>query len=321
LPPFIRDKVNFERPYFHTGIDYTGHMFVKYGDTVTKMYMLVFTCLCIRSIHIELLPSMSCKDFLLAFTRFTNIYSVPSSIYSDNASTFLQGMGILSKSHIDSDFQSFLLKNSIKHYRIPLYAAWAGSAWERLIRTIKSCLYKVLGRKRVEYFTLLTILSDIENAVNSRPLTYNDNLSSILCPNSFLKCESGRSIIYGSVAGEEIPKPTRKDLMASLGQREDMLASFKDLWYEDYLLSLRENSRDVFQKDWENKVKINEVVLISSTTKSRAWWQLGLITELNVGRDGLVRSAKVKRADRTEALYPISMLHPLEISSESGSSL
>ena len=134
-----------------------------------KMYLLVFTCLNVRAIHLELLPDMTCEQFLLAFIRFSNVHCIPSKIYSDNASTFLQAMGILSKTNIDNDFVSYLSKNNIAHVRIPLYSAWIGSMWERMIRTIKLCLNKTVGRKRLEYFTFLTVLTDVCNAVNSRP--------------------------------------------------------------------------------------------------------------------------------------------------------
>ena len=314
---FNKDKVNFQKPFNHTGIDFTGHVYVKFGDNSTKMYLLVFTCLNIRAIHIELLPSMTCKDFLLAFTRFCNMYGIPNSIYSDNASTFLQAMGIISHSHVDNDFSSYLIKNSIKHVRIPLYSAWVGSAWERMIRTIKSCLYKTLGRKHYEYFTLLTLLSDIVNSINSRPLTYLDSTDlSVLTPNCFIKSDSGRSVIFGHTGGSELSVPYRKDLVKALELREDMFSRFKDMWIDEYLPSLRENSRDLYQKDWENLVKLGDVVLISSSVKPRSHWQLGRVVALSPSGDGKVRSVTLKKADGTEAVHSINLLHPLEISAE-----
>ena len=115
-------------------------------------------------------------------------YSIPDSIYSDNASSFLQALGIISDSLIDNDFSSYLVKNSIRHVRIPLYSAWIGAAWERMIRTIKNCLYKTLGRRHVDYFVLVTLLSDIQNSINSRLLTYIDSESlDVISPNSFFK--------------------------------------------------------------------------------------------------------------------------------------
>ena len=158
------------------------------------MYILVFTCLNVRAIHLELLPDMSCAQFLLAFVRFANLHCIPDKVYSDNASTFLLAMGILKNSSIDDDFSEYLTKNNVKHIRIPFYSAWIGSMWERMIRSIKSCLSKTVGRKQLEYFNFKTVLSDVTNALNSRPLTYrnNDDPSyDVLTPNSFLKLDNG----------------------------------------------------------------------------------------------------------------------------------
>ena len=211
---FISDKVNFRKPYQNTGIDYTGHLFVKINGKVEKMYMLIFTCLNVRSVHIELLPNMSCQQFLLAFTRFCNLYTIPDTIYSDNASTFLQALGIISNSKLNSDLDAYLARINIKHVKIPLYAAWIGAAWERMIRTIKASLHKAVGRKQLEYFQLITLLSDIENAINSRPLTYRDNDDhsySVLTPNSFFKFDTGRSLVFGSISGSDIHAPTARN--------------------------------------------------------------------------------------------------------------
>ena len=74
---YIKDKVNFISAFQHTGVDYTGHVFVKLGDNVHKMYILLFTCLNTRAIHLELLPDLTCQNFLLSFIRFCNLLRHP----------------------------------------------------------------------------------------------------------------------------------------------------------------------------------------------------------------------------------------------------
>ena len=78
----------------------------------------------------------------------------------------------------------------IKLYPIPAYASWMGGVYERQIKTVKQCLYKTLGKAKIKYFELLTVLSDIQNSINNRPLTYvyNDvNEIEPLTPNKILK--------------------------------------------------------------------------------------------------------------------------------------
>ena len=85
LPAF---RVNLIRPFEHCGIDYTGHIMVKNGEVEVKYYMLIFTCLNTRACHIDLLPDMSAEHFVLALIRFSNLYGISDSLYSDNAATF-----------------------------------------------------------------------------------------------------------------------------------------------------------------------------------------------------------------------------------------
>ena len=314
---FIKDKVNFTKPFQHTGVDYTGHFFVKMGDVVSKFYLLVFTCLSIRAIHLELVPSMSTSDFLLAFVKFCNIYNAPFSLYSDNASTFSQATKVLNSSNVDDPLTEYLEKNSIKHVKIPVYSAWIGSAWERLIRTIKSSIYKCVGRRKLEYHQFVSLLSDIQNSVNSRPLTYRDydvNNLDVLTPNSFLKLGLTKELKFDSVSSSDIEFPNRKKLISTLENRDELFSKFKELWYESYLLSLREFSRDVFQNDWINKIKIGDIVLINSPIKIRAFWPLGRVVELLTGNDGKTRCVRVRRACSGEEVYSINHLYPLELS-------
>ena len=153
--------MNLIKPFNHIGVDYTGHFWVKdevSGGTV-KMFVLIFTCLNIRAVHFELLPDMSTWNFVLAFKRFYNMYSLPQILYSDNAKTFIKRGSILESSLQAKEFQDELEKLDIRHIRIPLY-----SAWERLIKVLKNCLFKTIGRSRLSYFELLTTLSNIKLA-------------------------------------------------------------------------------------------------------------------------------------------------------------
>ena len=148
---------------------------------------------------------------------------------------------------------------NIKHIRIPLYSAWVGSTWERLIRVVKSCLYKVIGRGSIQYFELLTIVSDIQKAINSRPLTYrcsNDDMLEIITPNCFLQPLSEANLLLKSDDSAIWTKdpPSNSDICESLNMRVKSVDKFRDLWYQDYLLSLREQCKDLYNVDFSNKI-------------------------------------------------------------------
>src|SRR5262249_14137376 len=154
-----------------------------------KMYILIYTCLNIRAVYLDLLPDMSTLSFLMSFQRFSNIYGIPNSLYSDNAKSFVAAGDLLGQAMESEMFKEHLNKLNIRHCKIPVYSAWVGSTWERMIRVVKNCLYKTVGRAKQSYFEFLTILTNIANTINQRPLTYRDSSNDleVITPNSFIK--------------------------------------------------------------------------------------------------------------------------------------
>ena len=49
-----------------------------------------------------------------------------------------------------------------------------GGFYERMIGITKSCLKKVMGKALLTFEELQSIITEIENALNSRPSTYID---------------------------------------------------------------------------------------------------------------------------------------------------
>ena len=74
-----KHRVNFIKPFQHTGVDFTGHLWVKneHEENIkmehkenVKMYLLIFTCLHVSwAVHIELVPDMSTHSFVVAFFK------------------------------------------------------------------------------------------------------------------------------------------------------------------------------------------------------------------------------------------------------------
>ena len=79
--------MNLVKPFNHVGVDYTGHFWVKdeLSDKSVKMFILVFTCLNIRAAHFELLRDISSENFILAFQRFCNLYTVMPQMHLKNS--------------------------------------------------------------------------------------------------------------------------------------------------------------------------------------------------------------------------------------------
>jgi hypothetical protein len=104
---------------------------------------------------------MSVEGFLRGFKRFIASRGVPEIIINDNFKTF--------KSR---EVKRFMLGHGIKQRFILPASPWWRGFYERLVRTVKSCLKKTLGRTYTTFEELQTILCDVEIAINNRPLAY-----------------------------------------------------------------------------------------------------------------------------------------------------
>ncbi len=66
-------------------------------------------------------------------------------------------------------------------------APWWGGFFERLIKSTKRCLRKIVGQGKLYYDELRTVLVEMEAVINSRPLTYlsAEDLDEPLTPSHF----------------------------------------------------------------------------------------------------------------------------------------
>ena len=78
-------------PFTFTGVDCFGPFEVRRGRTTAKRYGVIFTCLTVRAIHIEVASSLNTESFINALRRFIARRGQPKEIRSDNGGNFVRG--------------------------------------------------------------------------------------------------------------------------------------------------------------------------------------------------------------------------------------
>ena len=88
LPP-ERLKL-FSPPFTVTRVDLVGPFHLKYGrNKKIKSWGAVFTCATVRAIHLQILQDLSTEAFLHALRRFAAHHGWPTTIISDNGTSFV----------------------------------------------------------------------------------------------------------------------------------------------------------------------------------------------------------------------------------------
>ena len=123
-----------------------------------------------------------------------------------------------------------------------------GSCWEPTIKTIKDCLKKTIGRHKLDYFKYVTVLSDIQLAVNSHPLTYrcaDNNDLEVITPLNFLNPYGNNTLPVKNPSTTYPRTKSGQELSESLELRDELMDRFKEIWSREYLMSLRDSYRDL----------------------------------------------------------------------------
>ena len=271
LPPLPLERVSSSPPFNNTGLDFAGPLDlyamekpVGNADSHTiKAYVCLFTCTSTRGVHLELTKELSASVFLQAFRKFCARRGVLSC---QTMPSFVQRR--LSRS---KEVHQYLTNRQISWQFIVEKAPWWGGFWERLVRSVKRCLRKTLGRSTLTFDELATVLVEIEATLNNRPLTYvcddTEGLSYALTP---------ADLIYGdrlakSPDGRQFEvTSTAKTLTRRCKYQFCLLNKFVKKWRQDYLLNLQEKRvvGSKFQKS--QQIKIGDVAILREDGTARS---------------------------------------------------
>ena len=310
-PPGLlpKDRTEGDTPFSVIGVDFAGP--VKYRvkhKTEGKAYVVLYAYSLTRGIFMELLQSLETQEFIRSMKRLIARRGRPTKVYSDNGKTFVAAAKWLKTARKDEKFNDFLADNDITWQFNLSRAPWWGGQFERLIGLMKSSLYKTIGHGLLTWSELGDVLLDVEISLNNRPFSYmeEDIQMPTLTPNSLLFISS--SILPELDPSHEEEKDLRK--------RAKYLMKCKDAmwrrWSREYLRALRERHR-LKHPGVDNPLARGDVVIIKEDQRNRNCWKLGIIDKLIVGRDGVVRAAKL-RAGKSFLERAIQHLYPLELS-------
>ncbi|GFQ92318.1 integrase catalytic domain-containing protein [Trichonephila clavata] len=149
IAPLPKDRTVEFLTFLTCAVDFAGPIYIKTRTGSEKAYIVIFTCAATRAIHLEVATNLSTETFLLPFKRFISRRGLCKTIYSDNAKSFIKANKILNEvwSRISkSKVQQYFFENKIIWKFIIPRASWWGGFWERMVRSVKTPLKKILGR-------------------------------------------------------------------------------------------------------------------------------------------------------------------------------
>ena len=297
------DRAECAPPFTYCGVDLFGPFLVKERRSLLKRYGTIFTCLSSRAIHIEMAYSLSADSFIQCLRKVIAIRGPIRLLRCDNGTNFVGANHELARAGeaMRSDqLRNFALDNNcdVQFHMNPPSASHMGGAWERLIGVVRSVLNAILDNnsERLDDNSLSTFFYEAAAIVNSRPLSLehvtDPEHPEPLTPNHLL---TGKSRIVMPPPGEfsqgdtyHIKRWRRVQFMAD---------QFWQRWRREYLRYLQLRSK--WQRE-KREMRVGDVALIADNNTPRNDWKRGIVTEVFVSRDGLVRSVRLKIGQKAD---------------------
>ena len=169
-------------PFTYVGLDVFGPWQVvtrrtRGGVAYNKRWAVIFTCLTIRAVHIELIESMDTSSFINALRRFLAVRGPVKQLRSDCGTNFVGARNELTAATKEMDngnIATYLANEGCEWTFNPPHASHAGGVWERMIgiaRRILDAMLSEVASKRLTHEVLSTLMAEVTAIVNNRPLT------------------------------------------------------------------------------------------------------------------------------------------------------
>ena len=290
------ERVQQSSPFSHVGVDTFGPWQVvsrrtRGGQAASKRWAVIFTCLTIRAVHIEVLEDLSSSAFTNALRRFVSVRGKVSVYRSDRGTNFVGAIENVQATAInveDPVVKSFLTKTGSTWLFNSPVSSHMGGVWERMIGVSRRILDAMfLNVKTLTHDVLVTLMAEVSAIINARPIVAVSNdpdCPEILSPSALLTLK---------LESDQMPLGNLdiKDLYRDQWKQVQYLADqFWVRWRREYLPTLQ------CRRDWHTErdpLKVGDVVLLKDEDVARNYWPLARISKVFPSKDGRVRKVEV----------------------------
>ncbi|XP_042908313.1 uncharacterized protein [Parasteatoda tepidariorum] len=290
-------RLNPEFTFNKSGLDFCGPFLVKQKNqrkvSLQKMYVAVFVCLCTRAVHLEIVSDLTTEALIATLKRFFARRGKCSMLMSDNASNFCGARNELKRLYSlaqspEQELIDYLLTEEVTWKFIPQRAPHFGGIWEAAVKSFKTHFKKTVGISKLTLEEFLTLVTQIEGILNSRPITplsTNANDMNALTPGHFLIGRPITAPIEPEITQIPDNRLSRWERVTKLTQ------NIWKRWQKDYLSNLHERTKWQFSKD---NVTPGTMVLVREDNLPVCHWVIGRVEETIAGKDKKVRVVLVR---------------------------
>ena len=281
-------RLTIAHPFRDSAVDLLGPFLVKSGKRGMKVWIVLFTCLRVRAVYLDLVKNINKEAFIEALQRFHSFNPGVKSLISDQGTNLTGAHNILSAmmKEWEGGARDWMTPRGIEWHFIPPHAPHQGGVWERLVGVVKKVLQTLVHPEmQFEKFRTLVILA--AGIVNRRPLTRSSMDSSdtsaltpmhFICPNTVIT-PSSDTLPAAPFAGSALRR--------SHDTLRPLVDSFWKQWRSQYVACLQRRSKWICR---QRNLQPGDLVLMVEENHPRETWPLGLVKSVTVDDEGNCRN-------------------------------
>ena len=297
MAPLPQSRTEIAPIFYIISMDLFGPITIK--DTVKKrvhkkVWGVIFNCTVTRAIHLDLTEDYGTDSILQAIRRFTTIRGCPSEIQSDQGSQLIAAAKDIADLVAKWDWQpiqQWAVKEQIKWTLAPAEGPHRNGLSESLIRSVKRTVkHKITNGNILTYGQLQTVLYDVANIINSRPIGITSGSDpeqpTSITPNHLILGRATADVPQGPFDIRKSRNTNRQFLF-----QQSLVDNWWKVWYETVFPHLVPSYKWLQR---HRSIKVGDVCLIRYKNEVRATYRLGCVENIKQGEDGLVRTVNLR---------------------------
>lgn len=305
------------RPFSIIGLDFAGPFTIKRGKPRRpdhlKTYVCIFICFVTKAVHLEVVADLTSQAFLDSLSKFVARRGCPSEISSDNGTNFVGAWAelrritqVLRTEETRQQIDYWTSRKDITWKFSPARSPHFGGLWEAAVGAMKRILRKSVGEVILTYEELISVVTEAEAILNSRPLVPQDSPAE----DAVAPLTPGHFLIGAPLTALPFQPDTRTKLTTlrrwNLVQR--LQHHLWKRWREEFLLLLQK--RNKWRKP-NQTFKVGDIVLLKDADSFQRVWPLARVTETYPGSDGFVRVVDIWCKQKTWRRATNKLVHLL----------
>ena len=274
---------------------------VKRGPRVCKkIWGIIFVCTRTRGVYLDVASDYSTESVLHAVRRLLALKGNVRLIISDRGSQLLAAEKELKSWREGWDEKDLIRFGATKHlewqFVMPASQHQNGSAevMIKYIKGIKNSYLRALGDVKLTYNETYTMMLEVANLCNERPIGLKPNEDSDPCylsPNSLFLGRSSDRISGGPFMPAHDWMEDNKQLKSRFLLVQSLTDKFWDVWTDIYFPSL------LVRQKWHvqyRSLRVGDVCFLRDRNTLRGEWRLARVTDVYPDKKGVVRNVRVK---------------------------